>query len=615
MTNLVRTSADRIKQMLGKPGLFAMVFCTIALIHIIRVEYNAGGESSPAEFVFGSILSLLFVFCLARICENIPYALPRTIISVLFFFIFCGLNAYRISNGVSLDYALVVNNLGLSFSSEAITVILSVFHKLEMVIWFASAPASAAIVCIGTRKSKHNDSRAARILLYLSIAFITCILPVTARDEISSFIKGGIAHGAVHKITVNGKYPLLRESISRSAEGKILSAKSDRPNVFIIMVESFNANFVESRYTDGTEYTPFFNSLIPQGLYIERFYGNSVQTCKGQEATFFSIIPSMNGKLFVSFPDINIEGFPAILGRNNYRTHFFQAYHNLKFDNTQHAMKKAGFAEIHSFMEFKRKEDTPRIWNWGVEDGTFYERFFEYLDEDHTVHPGSPVFAALATVGTHIPCTGMPDYPDRIIRKPENIRERYINALHLSDSQLKIFFRELEKRKYLSNSIVIITADHSFPMKEHGIYNNEICRYEESFRIPFLVLWKGKITPDRVRERPYSQLDIGSTLCDIIGIKDELNTMCGISIYDRTTPHPVELVQPYNGLFLEAIAWPYKYVKHLSTHDEFLYNLESDPAEAVNLASKDRDRVMRMRPLLDPVFITQKVIEENRVRK
>jgi arylsulfatase A-like enzyme len=209
----------------------------------------------------------------------------------------------------------------------------------------------------------------------------------------------------------------------------------------------------------------------------------------------------------------------------------------------------------------------------------------------------------------------MPDYPDRVIRKPDNIRERYINALHLSDSQLRIFFRELDKRKYLSNSIVIITADHSFPMKEHGIYNNEICRYEESFRIPFLVLWKGKITPERVRERPYSQLDIGPTICDIIGIKDELNTMRGISVYDRTTPHPIELVQPYNGLFLEAVAWPYKYVKHLSTHDEFLYNLESDPAEAVNLAEKDQNRVMRMRPLLDSVFITQKVIEENRVRK
>ncbi|HNX58170.1 MAG TPA: sulfatase-like hydrolase/transferase, partial [Spirochaetota bacterium] len=285
------------------------------------------------------------------------------------------------------------------------------------------------------------------------------------------------------------------------------------------------------------------------------------------------------------------------------------------FDNTLNAMRKAGFAEIHSYKEFKRKEDSPHIWGWGVEDGTFYKRFFEYLDADHARHPGSPVFATLATVGTHIPCTGMPDYPDRMIRDPKNIRERYINALRLSDSHLRIFFNEIAKRGYLSNSVIILTSDHSFPMREHGIYNNEICRYEESFRIPFLMIWNGKISGNRIKGKAYSQLDIGPTVCDIIGIEDTLNTMQGTSILRETARHPIPLVQPYNGMFLEAVDWPYKYVKHLRTDEEFLYDLAADPEEKTDRAKTDPERVRNMRSLLDPVYITQKSVEENKVRK
>jgi phosphoglycerol transferase MdoB-like AlkP superfamily enzyme len=232
-----------------------------------------------------------------------------------------------------------------------------------------------------------------------------------------------------------------------------------------------------------------------------------------------------------------------------------------------------------------------------------------------TGDPGKPVFASLAKVGTHIPCDGMPANRVVPIKSPRNIRERYINALSLADAQLSDFFAELTRHPEFSNSMVIITSDHSFPMREHGIYNNEICHYEESFRIPLLLIWDGALKPERVPERAYSQMDIGPTLCDLLGLYDDDNSMAGISIFDRTTPHPVFLVQPYNGTYLEVVDLPFKYTIQLSTGNESMFNLLEDPKEERDLSKMiDPSRLNSYKKQVEKIKANQQLVEENRIR-
>ena len=59
--------------------------------------------------------------------------------------------------------------------------------------------------------------------------------------------------------------------------------------------------------------------------------------------------------------------------------------------------------------------------------------------------------------------------------------------------------------------------------------------------------------------------------------------MTGISVFDRKSNHPVYLIQPYNGRFLQVVDYPLKYITHLKTGKEYLFNLENDPGEKVNL--------------------------------
>ena len=596
--------------------LLTLQFCYF----IMFVMSNVSGYSAG----FADLVSMLSgLFTLLLLSSSLEYILYSKLLKRIFIpfalFLLWGLNAYQLSSGSSLDYALVRDNIGISFSSEAFAMISSPFSFFDIAVLLFF------LVVVSVVEYRFSFTSAAGRMSFRSASFslllwvLLLLFPVQIGDGFTLFAKSILPGGStpLYAESSSSEYPYEKSSIPLTTiSSTIPSSKRIKPNVFLILVESFNANFVESKSPDGIEYTPNFNALINRGLYIDRFYGNSIQTCKGQAAVFYSVLPSFKGKLFVDYPDLKISGFPDILAKSGYQTIFFQAYHNLKFDNTDNSMYKAGFSVVKSYSEFRKKEDKSSIWGWGVEDKVFYERFFEMLDTQHKKTPEKPVFAALTTVGTHIPCDGMPEEKRTIYKDPKNIKEKYSNALRLSDSQLPRFFELLKERKYLDNSIVIITADHSFPMREHGIYNNEICFYDETFRIPFLVIWDGVLKPERIRNKAYSQIDVGPTITDLLGISEAKHNMTGISIFDRRSSHPVYLIQPYNGRFLQVVNYPMKYITHLKTGKEYLFDLQKDPGELTNLMTMDYDAaaVTAMKNSLNTIYLNQQLIDGNRIR-
>lgn len=607
-----------LKSFIPVPGFLTYSMLVIQLLYFVIFVNRAvpGYSMNPAgimSMLFGFVTLLFLATGLELLVVSIP--VRRMITPVILFFQWA-LNSYHLSAGSSLDFALVRDNIGISFSPEALSTISSPFGKDDLLTLCAILAVWIILEARFTIMLRRGKGGITSLIIWT----ILVLIPVNAGDGFTLFAKSAIAKSPVQTVkeTVSAEYPFERDYIPETGiRSSVPSSKKDRPNVFLILIESFNANFVVAKAPDGIDYTPNFNSLIKTGLYFDRFYGNSIQTCKGQAAVFFSILPSIKGKLFVDYPHLNIEGFPALLAENGYHTVYFQAYYNLKFDNTGSSMKKAGFSVVKTYKEFRRKEDNPHIWGWGIEDGIFYERFFEMLDSEHGKNPGKPVFASLCTVGTHIPCDGMPVEERKIYKDPKNIKEKYSNALRLSDSQLPRFFELLKKRKYLDNSIVIITADHSFPMREHGIYNNEVCFYDETFRIPFLLIWDGVIKPERIKDRAYSQIDIGPTIADLVGITKGRNTMTGFSVFDRKRQHPVYLIQPYNGCFLQVVDYPLKYIKHIRTGKEYLFNLAADPMEKVNLMLQgfEPETVNKLKGSLKTVYLNQQLIEQDRFRR
>ncbi len=224
------------------------------------------------------------------------------------------------------------------------------------------------------------------------------------------------------------------------------------------------------------------------------------------------------------------------------------------------------------------------------------------------------MFALLATIANHMRFDHLPDNKKMLYPHPVSIEQNYANSIHLSDSQLNDLFRLIGSRHYLSNTIVIITGDHSFPMNEHGYTHSENGYFDESFRIPFLILWDGKLASRRVRDRAYSQVDLAPTILDLAGIHAGVNSFTGRSLFlkNQAEQPPVYLVQPYRGCYLQSIRYPYKFIYHKKSGTEYLFNLASDPKETTDILQQvPAELIARMRSDIDAIFFNQCILDAN----
>jgi arylsulfatase A-like enzyme len=440
------------------------------------------------------------------------------------------------------------------------------------------------------------------------IVFLTTALP--CYDPVSSFFKSIVVYYFKSDISVHyeqGSYPLLQKSSDQFYSANI---GKNKPNVFLIVVESLNQSIIHKTTEAGVEITPFLNKLEKDSLVIEHFYANSIQSARGHASMFLSLMPSMAEKLTTKYDNIKTKSLANILNGYGYKSVIFHAYDLNDFDNVQHFFGSRGF-EMESVKPFIQDEDASFVWrSWGPEDNVFFKRFFDYYDQ--TVEDGIPMFVSLITVASHFPFSSVPDYRRLLYKQPINVHQEYANSLHLVDNGIRVFFDELKKRGLYDNSIVIITSDHTIPMGEHGIYHQEAGYFEESFRVPFYIHWPDGIKPQRIQGRPFSQMDIAPTILDLIDYDVSNHHMMGRSVFNPEL-NPVFLIQPY-GRHLSVVLWPYKYIWHGKTGRTSVYHLLKDPLETNNIVDEvSKDQLALFNKELSRIFLQLKLYEEDAV--
>ena len=438
--------------------------------------------------------------------------------------------------------------------------------------------------------------------------------------ETSPHVRTEINHSDQPEIRKNSKFPYVNfrpHSSSVSLQNK--------PHVFIIVVESFNAGFVEAKTQNGKSYTPFFDALISRGTYFENFFSNSIQTSRSQFSILCGVPPSYKAKIFTHHTSLNLSCLPKILDQEGYTSLFFKAYRSLEFDNTDEFTREIGFNHRHSMdAEFIKNEDKPFIWGWGLQDNIFYQKYFSFLDELNEQQPDQVFFSMLTTVTNHMMFDKIPRNQRYLYKSPRNVKENYANSIYLSDRYLREFFKQLQSRSYLSNSIVIITGDNSYPVGEHGYISNEASYYNEFFKTPLLIVYTEDKESHRI-EKAFSHVDIAPTLLEILDIETKhhfigSSVLTGIKTDDLNTTQAedsrsIYISQPHSGTFLGTIKYPYKYVQHEISGREFLYNIESDPEERTNLIKvQTLDKVIQKLQQANKFhYFNQRIIEENRI--
>lgn len=270
--------------------------------------------------------------------------------------------------------------------------------------------------------------------------------------------------------------------------------KMDRPNVMIIVMESFTSGFIEA-LGGMPGVTPTFNALVKEGILFDRFYSSGDRTDKG-------IVSILNGypsqpltsiikepRRTKSLPYLNMK-----FKETGYRTEFTYGY-NINYANFNSYLIHAGFDHVTHSADFPPELNTSK---WGVHDEFVFEKFFE-----ETQKVSTPFFKIMMTQSSHEPF----DVPMETVIEGKDEISQFLNSAYYADKQLGIFIEKAKKTAWWENTLVVITADHG-----HLYPNNPGVSNPDRFKIPMLWLGGALNTTDTVIHAVSCQTDIPNTI-------------------------------------------------------------------------------------------------------
>jgi glucan phosphoethanolaminetransferase (alkaline phosphatase superfamily) len=167
----------------------------------------------------------------------------------------------------------------------------------------------------------------------------------------------------------------------------------------------------------------------------------------------------------------------------------------------------------------------------------------------------------------------------------------YDNGVRQLDQTINEIINLLEDKKYLNNTLVVITADHGEMLGEHGQYGHSKGLNEGALRIPFILLRFGYESNTRLIDTNIaSQIDIAPTILKELGMQIPVSWM-GKPLQDYIDREYIFFQQmPLIGLIdTSNDDHIKKYWYNTITNEEFCYDISEDPDEDINLINTISD--------------------------
>lgn len=191
------------------------------------------------------------------------------------------------------------------------------------------------------------------------------------------------------------------------------------------------------------------------------------------------------------------------------------------------------------------------------------------------------------------------DYESFDIQREQIRRARrgYFASITYLDDKVGELIGVLEATGMLDDTIILFCSDHGDMLGERGLWF-KMCFYEGSVRVPLMLAGPG-MNPGRI-DTPVSNLDIAATLCELAGTdRDSIAAWTdGQSLLPLTTggmrTAPVLMEYAAEGSYAPLVAirdGRYKFV-HCEIDPPQLFDLESDPRELDNLATRPEHRAL-----------------------
>jgi phosphoglycerol transferase MdoB-like AlkP superfamily enzyme len=283
---------------------------------------------------------------------------------------------------------------------------------------------------------------------------------------------------------------------------QILTTK--KPNIVIIILESFTADIVEDL---GGErgITPSLNRIIKDGLFFNNIYASGTRTDQG-------IVSLLNGWPAIPYYSImrsseksnHLPSMPKLFLIDGYSTSFFYGGES-NFSNLNVYCNTQKFQKV---IEQKNFSDAQSFGGWGVPDEYVFARQNKELDKI-----SEPFFSVLMTLSNHEPF----DVPGPTRFPGNDDSNKFRNSAAYADACLGNYLLEAKNKQWYKNTLFIIVADHG-----HELPKNTNVYYPESHRIP--LLFYGDVIKPEFNGAVVTKLgghhDLAGTLLPQLGLND-----------------------------------------------------------------------------------------------
>ncbi len=284
-------------------------------------------------------------------------------------------------------------------------------------------------------------------------------------------------------------------------------------NVVVIIIESFGKEYVGAfnHDLDGGSYkgyTPFLDSLLTRSMSFKYSYANGRKSIDAMPSAL-SGIPMMIEPFFLTPASMNdLSGIARQLDDKGYYTAFFHGANNGSM-GFQAFARATGYQQYFGRTEFNQDPhfggDKDYDGMWAVWDEPFLQFMASKINGFR-----EPFLATVFTASSHHP-----------FKVPEQLEEQYPEegpqpihkCVRYTDMALRRFFEEAAKQPWYSNTLFVITADHT-NQTTHDVYQTDLGLYS----IPIIFFAPdGSIAPGVRDDVVMQQASIMPTIMGILG--------------------------------------------------------------------------------------------------
>ena len=291
--------------------------------------------------------------------------------------------------------------------------------------------------------------------------------------------------------------------LASSAAPAVHLLRLDRPDIIVIMWESFSAKLVE-RLGGVHGVTPNIDSLIHDGILFDHFYATGDRSPEGLVGVL-SGYPAQPITEIVPHPRkaATLPVMTRELAGAGYHTAFYYGG-DPAFANIKSYLLHAGFDALVTKDDFPPED---RHSSWGADDGFVLHRLASDL-----VRMPRPFFAYLFTLSSHEPFI----VPMATVIPGTDERSLFLNAHAYTDRSIGDFIRRARQQPWWDSTLVVIVADHGHRVPVLDSLQSD--RKWQTFAIPMLWLGGALAVRDTVVSWPGVQTDLPKTLLSQLGL-------------------------------------------------------------------------------------------------